>query len=293
MKLSQDAVSGITAMFEGGGEPAPEPVATPEPVAEETPVQAETSSEPTQDVNAKVEDGADSAPQEAAAEDSPAAEEEVPSGHRVPYDRFKQVLESRNKFREERAELEAEIERLRAQPAPTPAPAPVQAAPQAESDDAWLERYLAGEEDAAPAQAQDTAHLQEFQDRLYNAEVQLARQQLEVEIGAALQKFPSVPRDVILQAVANNPSATAEAVAEQYSSWVAGVEEKAIAAYLEKNPNSTPAEAVAATQEPKAAPRPSKTGGSTAAAASEVPLKTVSEGSAALRKLWARGNPFA
>ena len=76
MKLSQDAVSGITAMFEGGGEPAPEPVATPEPVAEETPIQAETSSEPTQDVNAKVEDGADSAPQEAAAEDSPAAQRE-------------------------------------------------------------------------------------------------------------------------------------------------------------------------------------------------------------------------
>ena len=291
MKLSQDAVSGISAMLEAGDEPAPEAAPAPDSVAEEAPVQADTSSEPTQDVNAKVEDGADSAPQEAAAEDSPAAEEEVPSGHRVPYDRFKQVLESRNKFRDERAELEAEIERLRAQPAPAPAPAPVQAAPQADSDDAWLERYLAGEDEPAPAQ--DDARLKEFQDRLYNTEVQLARQQLEVEVGAALQKFPSVPRDVILQAVANNPSATAEAVAEQYSSWVAGVEEKAIAAYLEKNPQSTPEEAVAATQEPKAAPRPSKTGGSATAAASEVPLKSVSEGSAALRKLWARNNPFA
>lgn len=274
-------------MLGAGDEPAPEPVAAP--VVEETQVQADTSSDTTEDVNAKVEDGADSAPLEAAAEDSPAAEEEVPSGHRVPYDRFKQVLESRNQFRDERAGLEAEIERLRAQPAP--APAPVQAAPQADSDDAWLERYLAGEDEPAPAQ--DNAQLKEFQDRLYNTEVQLARQQLEVEVGAALQKFPSVPRDVILQAVANNPSATAEAVAEQYSSWVAGVEEKAISAYLEKNPSSTPAEAVAATQEPKAAPRPSKSGGNATATASEVPLKSVSEGSAALRKLWAHKNPFA
>ena len=289
MNLSPEAMSGITNMLGGGDEPAPEPVAAP--VVEEAQVQADTSSEPTQDVNAKVEDGADSAPLEAAAEDSPAAEEEVPSGHRVPYDRFKQVLESRNQFRDERAELQAEIESLRARPAPTPAPAPVQAAPQADTDDAWLERYLAGEDEPAPAQ--DNAQLKEFQDRLYNTEVQLARQQLEVEVGAALQKFPSVPRDVILQAVANNPSATAEAVAEQYSSWVAGVEEKAISAYLEKNPSSTPAEAVAATQEPKAAPRPSKSGGNATATASEVPLKSVSEGSAALRKMWARNNPFA
>ncbi len=287
MDLSPEALSGITNMLGAGDEPAPEPVAAP--VVEETQVQADTSSDTTEDVNAKVEDGADSAPLEAAAEDSPAAEEEVPSGHRVPYDRFKQVLESRNQFRDERAELQAEIEKLRAQPAP--APAPVQAAPQADSDDAWRERYLAGEDEPAPAQ--DNVQLKEFQDRLYNTEVQLARQQLEVEVGAALQKFPSVPRDVILQAVANNPSATAEAVAEQYSSWVAGVEEKAIAAYLEKNPSSTPAEAVAATQEPKAAPRPSKSGGNATATAPEVPLKSVSEGSAALRKLWARNNPFA
>ena len=287
MDLSPEALSGITNMLGAGDEPAPEPVAAP--VVEETQVQADTSSDTTEHVNAKVGDGADSAPLEAAAEDSPAAEEEVPSGHRVPYDRFKQVLESRNQFRDERAGLEAEIERLRAPPAP--APAPVQAAPQADTDDAWLERYLAGEDDPAPAQ--DNAKLNEFQDRLYNTEVQLARQQLEVEVGAALQKFPSVPRDVILQAVANNPSATAEAVAEQYSSWVAGVEEKAISAYLEKNPSSTPAEAVAATQEPKAAPRPSKSGGNATATASEVPLKSVSEGSAALRKLWAHKNPFA
>lgn len=274
-------------MLGAGDEPAPEPVAAP--VVEEAQVQADTSSDTTEDVNAKVEDGADSAPLEAAAEDSPAAEDDVPSGHRVPYDRFKQVLESRNQFREERAGLEAEIERLRSQPAT--APAPVQAAPQADSDDAWLERYLAGDDEPAPAQ--DNAKLNEFQERLYNTEVQLARQQLEVEVGSALQKFPTVPRDVILQAVANNPSATAEAVAEQYSSWVAGVEEKAISAYLEKNPSSTPAEAVAATQEPKAAPRPSKSGGNATATASEVPLKSVSEGSAALRKLWAHKNPFA
>jgi hypothetical protein len=116
---------------------------------------------------------------------------------------------------------------------------------------------------------------------------------LEVEVGSALQKFPTVPRDVILQAVANNPSATAEAVAEQYSSWVAGVEEKAISAYLDKNPSSTPADAVDALGQPKAAPRPRTGGGNAVVSASEVPLKSISEGSAALRKMWARNNPFA
>tara|TARA_R110000751_G_scaffold43087_1_gene99670 strand:- start:183 stop:1046 length:864 start_codon:yes stop_codon:yes gene_type:complete len=287
MNLSPEALSGITNMLGAGDEPAPELVAAP--VAEETQVQADTSSDTTEDVNVNVEDGADSAPLEASAEDSHAEEEDVPSGHRVPYDRFKQVLESRNQFREERAGLEAEIERLRSQPAT--APAPVQAAPQADSDDAWLERYLAGDDEPAPAQ--DNAKLNEFQERLYNTEVQLARQQLEVEVGSALQKFPTVPRDVILQAVANNPSATAEAVAEQYSSWVAGVEEKAISAYLDKNPSSTPADAVDALGQPKAAPRPRTGGGNAVVSASEVPLKSISEGSAALRKMWARNNPFA
>ena len=175
MNLSPEALSGITNMLGAGDEPAPELVAAP--VAEDTQVQADTSSDTTEDVNVNVEDGADSAPLEAAAEDSPAAEEDVPSGHRVPYDR--------NQFREERAGLEAEIERLRSQPAT--APAPVQAAPQADSDDAWLERYLAGDDEPAPAQ--DNAKLNEFQERLYNTEVQLARQQLEVEVGGALQKF--------------------------------------------------------------------------------------------------------
>mgnify|MGYP001175879360 CR=1 FL=1 len=292
MKLSEEAVAGIAGKFEEGIQSdAPEAAPEAAPVAEEAPAQAVSSSDPTEDVNTQVEDGAESAPLEAAADDSAAADEEVPSGHRVPYDRFKQVLESRNQFREERAELEAELEKFRAQPQSAPAPAPVQSTSQDTSDDAWLDRYLAGEDDQPSVQ--DDAKFKEFQDRLYNTEVQLARQQLEVEVGSALQKFPGVPRDVILQAVANNPSATAEAVAEQYSSWVAGVEEKAISAYLDKNPSSTPAEAEAALEEPKAAPRPQKSGGSVATAAAETPLKSVSEGSAALRKLWARNNPFA
>ena len=294
MNLSPEALQGIADKFDTVDAPAaPEPV--PEPVvvaAPQEPVHSvETSSEPTEDVNEIVEDGAASAPQEASTADSAVDDEEVPSGHRVPYDRFKQVLEARNHFRDERATLEAELHQLRAQAA-TPAPAPVQAASQATSDDDWLEKYLGGDDAPSDSSSPDPK-FQELSDRLQATEVHMARQALDVEVSSAIEQYPGVPRDVILQAVASNPGAQALAVAEQYSSWVAGIEEKAISAYLKTSASESSSPVAEMSAEPKAAPRPSKSGGSVATAAVETAPRSISEGSAALRKMWARNNPFA
>ena len=289
-------VERMKAMMLGEDTPAPaeEPVQEAAPVeeapaeaapAEETPA-PETSSNPAEDVKVEAEGGAEAEPQKAEASDSQAEEEEVQPGHRVPYTRFKEVIEARNQFKTETAELKAQLEQLREQAQRQASqPAPVQAAPQpkADDDEAWLKELL-GEDEPTAQKSVDPA-LQQLSARLHETEVALARQSLEAEVGAAIQKYPSATRDVILQAVAQNPSLSAESVAEQYSAWMAQVEEEAIARYLKDNP---------AAAKPAAAPRPAKSGAVEAPVSSEAAKpKNVKEGSEALRAFLKGGNPFA
>ena len=269
-------------------EPAQEAAPAEEP-AEAAPVEEAdpaSSSDTAGDVKVEAEGGAEAEPQKTEASDSQAEEEEVQPGHRVPYTRFKEVIEARNQFKTETAELKAQLEQLREQAQRQASqPAPVQAAPQpkADDDEAWLKELL-GEDEPTAQKSVDPA-LQQLSARLHETEVALARQSLEAEVGAAIQKYPSATRDVILQAVAQNPSLSAENVAEQYSAWMAQVEEEAIARYLKDNP---------AAAKPAAAPRPAKSG---AVEASNVvgaaKPKNVKEGSEALRAFLKGGNPFA
>ena len=290
-------VERMKAMMLGEDTPAPaeEPAQEAAPVeeapaeaapAEETPA-PETSSNTAEDVKVEAEGGAEAEPQKTEASDSQAEEEEVQPGHRVPYTRFKEVIDARNTFKSETDELKAQIEQLRQQAQRQASqPAPVQAAPQqpaGNDDDAWLKELL-GETDSKAKPAVDPA-LQQISARLHETEVALARQSLEAEISTAITKYPTASRDVILQAVAQNPSLSAESVAEQYSSWMAQVEEAAIARYLKDNP---------AAAKPAAAPRQAKTGAVEAAISNEGPKpKNVKEGSEALRAFLKGGNPFA
>ncbi len=269
-------------------EPAQEAAPAEEP-AEAAPVEeAEpaSSSDTAGDVKVEAEGGAEAEPQKTEASDSQAEEEEVQPGHRVPYTRFKEVIEARNQFKTETAELKAQLEQLREQAqrhASQPAPAQAAPQPKADDDEAWLKELL-GEDEPTAQKSVDPA-LQQLSARLHETEVALARQSLEAEVGAAIQKYPSATRDVILQAVAQNPSLSAENVAEQYSAWMAQVEEEAIARYLKDNP---------AAAKPAAAPRPAKSGAVEAPVSSEAAKpKNVKEGSEALRAFLKGGNPFA
>ena len=258
---------------------------TPEPEPE---VQAE-SSEPTEDVNDQVETGEEAleaqAPEEA---DSATEEPEHTPGHRVPYDRFKQVLEARNGYK-------GEIEHLRAQMAElqgeldarqqTPAAAP-QAAQKSEEDQ-WLDNLLQepdGQDALAP-------HLQAIEERMYQQEVQMARYDLESEIAQAEAAFPGVPREVMLNAVANDPSISAIEVAEGYSSWVAQVEEAALADYIAANPV---ADTPAAEEPVEEVRRPARAGATETTVSHDAPKPaSVKEGSEMLRAYMKKHNPFA
>lgn len=246
------------------------------PDEEETPeVSPDESSDPAEDVQANADEGdsADLAP----AEDSPAEDEDDAPGHRVPYNRFKQVLDARNEFRDDIALLQEELEGLRSAPAHTaPAPAPPQIASEKSDDEdlAWLKEILK-EDSSVDSQVVDKirAEFSGMNERIYNQEVEVAGQRLEIEIDDALTSYPSVPREVIYQAVASDPGVTALNVAEHYASVVGGIEEAAIAQYLVDNP-----------QEPAAAPHVESAGSTEYAEAPDTKLLTIDEGSSALRK---------
>jgi len=291
--LEEGDAERMKAMMLGEDTPQAEESAQEATPAEETveaapeeETQSETSSDSAEDVKAEAEGGAEAEPQKSEASDSQAEEEEVQPGHRVPYTRFREVIEARNQFKTESAELKAQLTQLREQAqrqAPQSAPAQVASQPQADGDEAWLKELL-GEGGSDDKSAPDPA-FQQLSARIHETEVALARQSLEVEISTALQKYPSANRGAILQAVAQNPSISAEDVAEQYSSWVAQVEEGAISRYLKDNP---------AAAKPAAAPRPAKTGAVQATLSKDgTKPRSVKEGSEALRAFLTGGNPFA
>ena len=127
---------------------------------------------------------------------------------------------------------------------------------------------------------------------MYQQEVQMARYDLEAEVAEASQAFPGVPRQVMLQAVANDPNVSALEVAEGYSAFVAQVEEAALADYIANN-------GMPETQQQSAEPqaeevrRPARAGATVDSTAQEAKQpSSVKEGSEMLRAFMKSSNPF-
>jgi vacuolar-type H+-ATPase subunit I/STV1 len=215
--------------------------------------------EVTQDVKeeqpSEEEEHVEAAPEEASQEeidDSPPPESK---GHKVPYNRFKNVLEARNKFQSQASEyktqvssLEEKLQALQSQTQHTPAQTT-----QVESKNSWLDEYLkeGTQEAAAPEWQQQYRSLN---DRLYQFEVAQEEVKLRVELDNLVEVFPSVPQEFLIQAVINDPNVDLANKAEEYHAFVSGVGEKAIARYLEESPQGT-ADVV-----PEVPKRPSSTG---------------------------------
>ena len=110
--LGQEAQASLSNAIKAAASGEPPAMEAPPETPVEAPVaeKAVDSSKPAEDVTVEAESGAEAAP--AAPSES---DEGVESGHRVPYNRFKSVLEARNEFRDKHDGLASENERLRAQ----------------------------------------------------------------------------------------------------------------------------------------------------------------------------------
>lgn len=265
--------------------PAPAP-APPEPQVQAAP----EPSSPAPDVNPS-----------ANAEPEPQVEVD---GHNVPYGRFKQVLEARNKHREDAALMRSRLADLEAKQASflqQAAPVPQQTPVQSQQDAHWLDELSGEGGQQRPAQAADP-RLNVLANQLETQGVALQKMQLEREVAEAMQKYPGVDRHQLLQGVYHNPNASVVELAEQYSTFVASVEERAISRYLEENPQAAQALAqevanaeAAAAAAPNAPPRPARTSsdGQRINWPESGPPKNVEEGSKMLHEFFKQHNPFA
>ena len=269
----------------GGQEPA---AAEPEVEVEVSAPEAAPSSEAAQDVKVSAKEEAPET--EAAPEPSGEVEVEVEDGHRVPYQRFKQVLDARNAHRTEVESLHQEIERLKSQAQSWQQPQQQQVAvppTEPQGDDWWSDTQTDTEQDS-PAQVRA---IEDLKSRLGAQEVAFQQMVLERELAQAQEKYPGIDRNQMIQAVYQNPTTPVMQVAEQYSVWLAGIEEAAIARYVSGSGEAAPE---AAAESPQAPPRPVQS--SSSAAASFVGEKkpgTVEEGSKMLREFLKTHNPFA
>lgn len=157
------------------------------------------------------------------------AEPEEEGGHNVPYQRFQQVISARNKLQDEKERLAAQLEELQTKFERNTTQDRVETY---EEEDLY-----SGQEDyddeLDPRYAALESRVQEF-------EVYKQEQLLERELEQVGQEFPTVPRELLLQAVINDPDANLMEVAGQYTTYVAQMEEGAIARYIEENNIAVP-----------------------------------------------------
>ena len=216
--LDEGAIDDLASRLSEAVEAEPEAVEKEE---EEPPLEDDVSEE----VEAASEEG--SSPIEGAEEETEATEDggddekgDDVDGHAVPYKRFQKIIQARNSFREEgetlrdkNAELIAQLEESRRAKAPKE--------PVEEKD--WLDEALS---DDTPDQ------YAELNDRLNRFEVAQQKALLEQELSSVLEQHPNVPRELLIQAVVQNPTEKLAVVAERYSSYIAEVQEKAIAEHM-------------------------------------------------------------
>ena len=158
-----------------------------------------------------------------AAEVEDQEEEEDEEGHAVPYSRFRQVNERRKDLQTEIANRDRHLEELQAQlnqkfqQAEQPNPSYEYEEEHEEADpDSWAARFT----------QMETVN--------QDMQVKLAQMDLQKEIAQATDQFPNVPEAYIWESIAQNGQLSAQNVAQQYNSFVAEVEEAAIARYLEE-----------------------------------------------------------
>ena len=169
-----------------------------------------------------------------AVKSSPSASEE--EGHAVPYSRFKSVITARNELRQRTDYLESQLKDLEEQ---------LNASKTAtQSRSAFEDLYGNFMNQSEPVYEDENASkLRRFEQVAEQFEVFQAKQQLEQELAVAAQKFPDVPRDVLLTAVVQNPSTDIMDIAERYNTFVSAVREDAIAQYTKANGGIRPAPA--------------------------------------------------
>jgi len=224
-------------------------------------------------------------------------------GHRVPYKRFKSVLDSKNRFREESVEAKAQLDAFKRQMEVMrnevaalrnlqPAKPAEPAKSEADEIDAELARLLGDSGHEGPSidkrAVNERAALEK---RIYDLERERERSRLESEVRQMTGKYTSIPekelQQVLLHAVSRDPTVSLLDVAEQYVTWKTGIEEAAIARHLKENPGSTVQEAVeAAGASSDVPPRPARTGtgAARASAGQQTKIGTIKEGSTALMR---------
>ena len=306
--LDSDSVAQIHSALDGPSTATPPPASegvtatAPTPPASEQQAAAPTTAEPTPE------------PPAAAVKES-ASGADAPSGQKVPYGRFKNVLEARNRFRHQAtkyqkdfesqstkiAELEKQIASLQSAPAPQPQAAATKAE---DSTDSWLDDLLGkSEPNAAEEAAPDPRfneyqqHLKTMNDRMYQYEVKQAQRELEGEIRDITRRYPELNPKDLAQMVVNDPSINLSEAAETFMTYRASVEEQAIARYLKENPRATVQEAVAETAATAATapPRPdsSRSSGVGSPAAPANKPRNLKDAKSALQRFFNSGNnPF-
>ena len=186
-----------------------------------------------------------------------AEEEEGTPGHRVPYKRFKSVLDARNDFkgeidtlRERNRELEAYLASKPSSPEPEAESEDYEFGYEEESDDLDLDYG-----------GYDNKKVEQLEKQMHDIRVSQHKQKLMQDMEVIRERFPNVPPESVLQAVANDPSTNMFQVAETFNSFLVEREEAAIQRYLKDNPTAAPA----------AAPRPRQSGGGDSPGSSRVP----------------------
>ena len=240
---------------------------------------------------------------ESKSDDGADEDDSSPPGHRVPYKRFKSVLEARNKYRGEADAAQSQLEQFRQQMDAmrneVAAMRNLQYAKPAEkeadvSDE--LDRLLNGSPDL-PKEVKDKIAMMEA--RLHQQEVHAERVRLRQEVADVTNAYDkNLKRDieqVLYSAVQRDPNVDLNRVAEQYTTWLAKREEEAIARYLEKNPGASAAEVEAQVSEssPDVPSRPKRAGTGASRVARTADRKsysTIKEGTEALFNAVKNGN---
>lgn len=189
--------------------------------------------------------------QQAEGQPEPSAPE--PRRHTVPYERLQQTIRERNAARDQITAMQqrvAQLESLAEQRS-------------AVSSQVRAELEREGLIDAATGQVEDVGdprvqqllgHIQNQQKALEHLQVAQAQQSLTVELAEVQAKFPMVPRQFLLKAVAADASASLEEVAHEFMSWVAPHLPPQQAAQNQRQASAARAPT------PSAPPRPAKAG---------------------------------